>query len=109
MYPTDARTAYMHTRRFGCQPTEHDTQTGQIEVVKVQMRREPSLGMQLEEVARGGDGRGLVLVAGLEPGGNAEASGKVREETRGLSKASGISLSSGQTGCRGDVRLETKN
>ncbi|CAN0226552.1 unnamed protein product, partial [Ectocarpus sp. 13 AM-2016] len=48
-----------------------------IEVVKVQVQRKPSLGMQLEEVARGGDGRGLVLVAGLEPGGNAEASGKV--------------------------------
>lgn len=41
------------------------------------MRREPSLGLQLEEVARGGDGRGLVLVAGVEPGGNAEATGKV--------------------------------
>lgn len=41
------------------------------------MKREPSLGMRLEEVARGGDGRGLVLVAGLEPGGNAEATGKV--------------------------------
>ncbi|CAM9369157.1 unnamed protein product [Ectocarpus sp. 12 AP-2014] len=48
-----------------------------IEVVKVQVQRNPSLGMQLEEVARGGDGRGLVLVAGLEPGGNAEASGKI--------------------------------
>lgn len=49
----------------------------QIEVVKVRVRREPSLGLQLEEVARGGDGRGLVLVAGVEPGGNAEATGKV--------------------------------
>lgn len=50
----------------------------QVEIVKVKVRREPSLGMQLEEIARGGDGRGLVLVAGLEPGGNAEATGQVR-------------------------------
>lgn len=48
--------------------------------MKVQVKREPSLGLQLEEVARGGDGRGLVLVAGVEPGGNAEASGKVRRD-----------------------------
>ncbi|CAN0148162.1 unnamed protein product [Pylaiella littoralis] len=53
-----------------------DTDYG-IEIVKVEVRREPSLGLQLEEVARGGDGRGLVLVAGVEPGGNAEASGKI--------------------------------
>eukprot|EP00903_Cladosiphon_okamuranus_P015477 g14289.t1 len=53
-----------------------DTDYG-IEVVKVQVKREPSLGLQLEEVARGGDGRGLVLVAGVTPGGNAEASGKI--------------------------------
>lgn len=31
----------------------------------------------LEEVARGGDGRGLVLVSGTVPGGNAESSGNV--------------------------------
>lgn len=48
--------------------------------MKVQVARKPTLGMQLEEVARGGDGRGLVLVAGVEPGGNADASGKVRLE-----------------------------
>lgn len=42
------------------------------------MRREPSLGISLVEVARGGDGRGLVLVSGMEAGGNAEAAGKVR-------------------------------
>eukprot|EP00752_Nemacystus_decipiens_P004373 g3997.t1 len=53
-----------------------DTDYG-IEVVKVQVKREPSLGLQLEEVARGGDGRGLVLVAGVEPGGNADATGKI--------------------------------
>lgn len=40
--------------------------------------REPSLGMRLEEVARGADGRGLVLVSSLEEGGNAARSGKVR-------------------------------
>lgn len=45
--------------------------------MKSQVKRKPSLGLQLEEVARGGDGRGLVLVAGVTPGGNAEASGKV--------------------------------
>lgn len=60
----------------------------QIEVVKVQVKREPSLGLQLEEVARGGDGRGLVLVAGVEPGGNAEASGKVRLEVLRLPRSS---------------------
>lgn len=48
-----------------------------MEVIKVKIAREPSLGMRLEEVARGGDGRGLVLVSGIEAGGNAEASGKV--------------------------------
>lgn len=53
------------------------TSSSQVEIVKVVMPREPSLGMQLEEVARGGDGRGLVLVAGTVPGGNAEATGKV--------------------------------
>lgn len=49
----------------------------QVEIIKVKMQRKPSLGMQLEEVARGGDGRGLVLVAGIESGGNAEATGQV--------------------------------
>ncbi|CAM9701604.1 unnamed protein product [Choristocarpus tenellus] len=48
-----------------------------VEIVKVKMPREPSLGIQLVEVARGADGRGLVLVSGLEPGGRAEVSGKV--------------------------------
>lgn len=51
---------------------------GQVEIVKTQLPREPSLGILLEEVARGGDGRGLVLVSGTTPGGNAEASGQVR-------------------------------
>lgn len=58
----------------------HGTRYLQVEIVKVKVKREPSLGMRLEEVARGGDGRGLVLVAGLEPGGNAEATGKVPNE-----------------------------
>ena len=56
----------------------------QIEVVKVTLPREPSLGLQMEEVARGGDGRGLVLISGTAEGGNAEATGKVR---RGTDKA----------------------
>ncbi|CAN0204861.1 unnamed protein product [Ascophyllum nodosum] len=53
-----------------------DTDYG-VEIVKSKLIREPSLGIQLEEVARGGDGRGLVLVSGVEPGGNAEASGQI--------------------------------
>ncbi|CAM9230721.1 unnamed protein product [Discosporangium mesarthrocarpum] len=48
-----------------------------VEVIKVRLPREPTLGMELVEVARGTDGRGLVLVGGLSPGGNAEASGKI--------------------------------
>ena len=71
---------FLRTQRMGLQghsQSARTTTTKQIEVVKVQIRREPSLGLQLEEVARGGDGRGLVLVAGVEPGGNAEATGKV--------------------------------
>ena len=54
----------------------------QIEVVKVTLPREPSLGLQMEEVARGGDGRGLVLITGTAAGGNAEATGKVRAAPR---------------------------
>lgn len=54
----------------------------QIEVVKVTLPREPSLGLQMEEVARGGDGRGLVLITGTAAGGNAEATGKVRAMPR---------------------------
>eukprot|EP00904_Undaria_pinnatifida_P000067 jgi/Undpi1/10060/HiC_scaffold_28.g12514.m1 len=53
-----------------------DTDYG-IEVVKVTLPREPSLGLQMEEVARGGDGRGLVLISGTAEGGNAEATGKI--------------------------------
>ncbi|CAN0329787.1 unnamed protein product, partial [Laminaria digitata] len=48
-----------------------------VEVVKVKLPREPSLGLQMEEVARGGDGRGLVLISGTAEGGNAEATGKI--------------------------------
>ncbi|CAM9101113.1 unnamed protein product [Phaeothamnion confervicola] len=48
-----------------------------IEIVKAQISPRPSLGVELVELARGADGRGLVLVSGLAPGGNAEQDGSI--------------------------------
>mmetsp|Transcript_11850 Transcript_11850/g.14908 ORF Transcript_11850/g.14908 Transcript_11850/m.14908 type:complete len:330 (+) Transcript_11850:3-992(+) len=49
-----------------------------IEIVKVQVSREPSLGLSLVEMMSGGDGRGLVLIDGITEGGNAEKAGKLK-------------------------------
>jgi len=44
-----------------------------IEVVNAKVATSPALGLELTEMARGGDGRGLVLVSGVS--GNAQAAG----------------------------------
>jgi hypothetical protein len=47
-----------------------------IEIVKVKVPLKPSLGLSLEEMSRGRDGRGMTLVAGMQPGSNAEKCGE---------------------------------
>jgi len=49
-----------------------------IEIVKASVSRQPSLGLDLVEMMSGGDGRGLVLINSLIPGGNAESNGKFK-------------------------------
>lgn len=70
-----------------------------IEIAKVNVPLSGGLGLGLEELKRGRDGRGCVLVSALAPGGNAEKSGKIKvgdmvcylgKEPKGMVRTEGL-------------------